>query len=622
MTGFLAQDATILIDIENEIDVTSSGFTISVTGVTLGAYDQGVSGDQVGTAEYLPNSEKPFFNADGAKVKGTPRPFQVEASGFTLNNIRVGNLHGCGAAAIGDWPTVCTVGSEEPNDISPNSMAVNMVDGSGNAVIEYCYFHDLWAQGVRGNDNSDDNTVKYTLVERASMKRAAGDSVKQQGINFNGSRNTIDHSIVADTWGEGIHPGDNGTVQYCIVSNNSSAGIYADSNGSNIILKYNLLIGRRATDVEDFHVSNGFVGKGIRVNNEVGSGGTVSDIKIFGNIIINRYAGIEIQNDDYPNSTLELIYVYNNLFIDNYDNVKFQHPNEFDDTSPNTIKLKNNVSILVHADTNLQKRCASPGCALLEENWLDCDNNVWYGESLGNFGNESCTNDTYGDPKFDRTAWRTDLNNTGMEILKVLAAGDFAAAADGEHIGDGLDNLGATYDELLTVMSMDFFTVGDTLDLDDLSITLADQNDYGDHDQGPIVYTPGPVRSNQFPTSLQLCTVSPNTTVEISLTTLASATCKLDTDGGEAYSAMATTFESGAGTSHTHDVSQVCDGLQSTIYAVRCSDTATSDVNVTDLLITVSVADEVDSPQPAPLSIIRDLNGITVMPGGKLNLEP
>jgi hypothetical protein len=92
----------------------------------------------------------------------------------------------------------------------------------------------------------------------------------------------------------------------------------------------------------------------------------------------------------------------------------------------------------------------------------------------------------------------------------------------------------------------------------------------------------GPVRSNGSPTG----TLDASTTqTSISLDTDQTATCKWDTDGGEAYADMANTFSSTNSTSHSHTVSGLTPE-NTYVYYVRCDGAAT---NTTDYIISFQV---------------------------------
>jgi len=133
-------------------------------------------------------------------------------------------------------------------------------------------------------------------------------------------------------------------------------------------------------------------------------------------------------------------------------------------------------------------------------------------------------------------------------------------------------------------------------------------------DIGAFEFQSGPIRTAPYPTSQQACGSDPQT-VEMGLTTAANADCKYDTDGNEAYADMANTFSTTGTTSHSQDVSQVCDG--STVYYVRCTDGTYT--NLTDLEITVDVASE-PPPPSAGINMIVGGNQ-TVEQGGGLTIN-
>jgi len=130
----------------------------------------------------------------------------------------------------------------------------------------------------------------------------------------------------------------------------------------------------------------------------------------------------------------------------------------------------------------------------------------------------------------------------------------------------------------------------------------------------------GPIRSEPLPANIQSCDGDP-TTVEVSFTTAANADCKLHTTADVAYASMDTpgAMDGGqAGTAHTHDVTQACG--ESTVYYARCEDTATSDVNTTDLAITVEVDDPLTPPHPSPV-FMTGTGNVTISGTGNVTIE-
>jgi len=104
-----------------------------------------------------------------------------------------------------------------------------------------------------------------------------------------------------------------------------------------------------------------------------------------------------------------------------------------------------------------------------------------------------------------------------------------------------------------------------------------------------------PNRSNGAPTG-ELAAGTTQTT--ISLTTDVSATCKWSNVAGTAYAAMANTFSTTGGTSHSTLVTGLSDGLTFT-YHVRCQET-NGDTNLDDFTIQFSVAEGGGGPPPPP----------------------
>lgn len=127
----------------------------------------------------------------------------------------------------------------------------------------------------------------------------------------------------------------------------------------------------------------------------------------------------------------------------------------------------------------------------------------------------------------------------------------------------------------------------------------------------------GPIRSAQFPTTLQPCTVDPMS-IASGVTTAENASCKFDTDGGEAYADMQTTFSGGGTTTHTANISSACDS--SVTYYIRCIDTVTSDINQTDLEFTITVSPASGPPQPSPVSMVSGGN-VSVESGGNVTIQ-
>ena len=99
-----------------------------------------------------------------------------------------------------------------------------------------------------------------------------------------------------------------------------------------------------------------------------------------------------------------------------------------------------------------------------------------------------------------------------------------------------------------------------------------------------------PVRSNGAPSGILQ---SGTTQTTMSLTTDESCTCKYDTDGGEAYAAMANTFSTTGGASHSQTISGLSDGNSYTYY-VRCEDES-SNANTDDYEISWSVAEDAEA---------------------------
>jgi hypothetical protein len=130
-----------------------------------------------------------------------------------------------------------------------------------------------------------------------------------------------------------------------------------------------------------------------------------------------------------------------------------------------------------------------------------------------------------------------------------------------------------------------------TMWIDEFRIGEPDDSSYSEVVPGgatPPPDTNPPIRSNGSPSGTLAMGTTSGT---LELDTDETATCKYDTDGGEAYSAMANTFSSTNSTSHSQSISGLSNGSSYTYY-VRCQDDeGTPNINTDDYLITFSVDD-------------------------------
>jgi len=207
---------------------------------------------------------------------------------------------------------------------------------------------------------AEDCTVEHcTMYDGQQLYRYAKRAGWGAAINFAShapvKNNIVRHNLVYDIYGEGIN-NPNGLTEYNVVGDTGSIGLNTaqhDIDALNSTVRYNLVVmSDWSTSIYDSLVGSQPVG--VRVFDEQPGGNNIkADIKIYGNVIINRGNGIWFFCTDNPpkaecGNPYGSVKIYNNLVIDSRPdrrNIVVSHPEE-----ANSAELYNNA--FVRYDTN------------------------------------------------------------------------------------------------------------------------------------------------------------------------------------------------------------------------------------------------------------------------------
>lgn len=335
--------------------------------------------------------------------------------------------------------------------------------------------------------NADNGSALYNECTNSGLQRLTLGNWPAAIAMRKTSRGIAKYNYVHDVYGEGIAPGNSGTVMYNLVSDTKSVALYINAV-SDVEVAYNLVVG---TSESTFEIVSGWHGAGISVatENNTSSWQDCYDNKVHHNVIINTYAGIRMYES---HSTYQIynIYIYNNTFIDNFGN--FMLSNKNDDLDVSTIYVKNNIS---YPQDSRSSHVKVWGGSTID-NWT-CDYNNWAVDTAPTNA-FSGGNDVTGDPNFVKSTWKTD-NFT----MSDFSTSDFFVKDGSSAINSGVD-LGHVYS----------LSIGDSSDFNftdkglkyghPIYVNLVSQNDNAPWEMGATKLTGSQSSVIQPPEGLKL----------------------------------------------------------------------------------------------------------------------
>ena len=247
----------------------------------------------------------------------------------------------------------CSVKNVEIRRVYGHAIFLNN-NGNINFTLQYCNINNFGNTGISAPGGKN-VTIEYNTFHTGQQLHLFGKvpfwgaAIQTKG-NYGGSPSggITRYNLVYDISGEGINVAS-GVIEYNVIGNTGSVGIDVASHNwdaTAVTARYNLVtMADWGTHVYDQHKNGGSVG--IRVADEKNGGENIhADVKIYGNLIINRLHGIQIvelfgdTNDAKPWGPIR---VFNNTIIDS-------HKNNFMVANTNNVfpdvKIYNNASIL------------------------------------------------------------------------------------------------------------------------------------------------------------------------------------------------------------------------------------------------------------------------------------
>ena len=338
--------------------------------------------------------------------------FKFERANCSIKNIEIRRVYGNGILLVGSGKTGFKLQYCNINNFGSCGI---IADGGINVTIEYCTFHtgqELYRAGKRTGWGGAINT-----------KTGAG-SAPSGGITR--------YNLVYNIYGEGLNVAS-GIIEYNVVGDTGSVGIDLAShnwNATEVTVRYNMIT-HSDWGISIYDNMNGSKPEGIRVGDEKEGGRNINgNVKIYGNLIINRNHGIEIYelvgdtNDAQPWGPIK---VFNNTIIDSHTgNFKVSSKHKvFPD-----VKIYNNASILYD-----QKNARHVIDALTDRVGWDIENNAFW--TTGSSPNVSVgwrNKYVVSDPKLPGRGW---TKQSGTHYYFGISFADIYPPSDSSLVGSG-----------------------------------------------------------------------------------------------------------------------------------------------------------------------------------------
>ena len=409
----------------------------SYYGLRIGPTDPTVNIDAYGSGD------KPIFDGLVSDFRSVPyhnpingpthwnRLFQFERANCSVNNIEIRRVYGNGIFLKDSGKTGFKLQHCNINNFGNCGI---YADGGVNVTVEYCTFHtgqELYRAGKRPNGWG------------GAIQTKTGAGIKPVG-------GVTRYNLVYNIYGEGLNVAS-GVIEYNLIGDTSSVGIDLASHNwdaTEVTVRYNMIT-HSDWGISIYDNMPGSGPAGIRVGDEKEGGRNINgDVKIYGNIIINRNNGIEIYelvgdtNDAQPWGPIK---VYNNTIIDSHaSNFKVSSTHKvFPD-----VKIYNNASILYD-----QKNARHVVDALPDRVGWEIENNAfWTKGGSPNVINGWRNKYVVLDPKLPVRAW---TKQSGTHYYYGISFADIYPPTDSSFVGSG-KQLENSYNKNLLTNGSDF----------------------------------------------------------------------------------------------------------------------------------------------------------------------
>ena len=377
----------------------------------------------------------PYHNASNGPTLWNSL-FRIERANCSINNIEIRRVYGNGILLIGSGKTGFKLQHCNINNFGNCGIAA---DGGINVTVEYCTFHT--------------GQELYRARKRPNGWGGAIQTKTTSGIKPFGG--VTRYNLVYNIYGEGLNVAS-GVIEYNIIGDTSSIGIDVSSHNwdaTEVTVRYNkITFSDWGISIYDNMPGSG--PHGIRVADENEGGRNINgDVKIYGNIIINRSNGIEIYelvgdtDDAQPWGPIK---VFNNTIIDSHKNnfkVSSKHK-----VFPN-VKIYNNASILYD-----QINASHVYDALPDRVGWDIKNNAfWTTGGSPKVSKDWRNNYVVSDPKLPKIGW---TSSKGENYFKQISFNNIYPPNDSSLVGTG-KNLGSGYISSLLTYGSNFSTLPD-----------------------------------------------------------------------------------------------------------------------------------------------------------------